>query len=123
MGAAIATGNAAVMVPSMAQALVATDFYQVLDTSDLPGGVVNIVTGDKGRSASNSPSTMPSMPSGTSANARRRRRQSKRPPPATSSRPGPRRSPATGATRQYRGGREILQRATQVKNIWIPYGE
>ena len=48
MGAAIATGNAAVMVPSMAQALVATDFYQILDTSDLPGGVINIVTGDKG---------------------------------------------------------------------------
>ena len=47
MGAAIAAGNAVVMVPSMAQALIATDLYQVLDTSDVPGGVVNIVTGDK----------------------------------------------------------------------------
>jgi aldehyde dehydrogenase (NAD+) len=27
--------------------LSATDFYQVLETSDLPGGVVNIVTGDR----------------------------------------------------------------------------
>jgi len=27
--------------------LLATDFYQVLDTSDLPGGTVNIVTGEQ----------------------------------------------------------------------------
>ncbi|MFZ5922805.1 MAG: aldehyde dehydrogenase family protein [Chloroflexota bacterium] len=27
--------------------LSAADFYQVLDTSDVPGGVVNIVTGDR----------------------------------------------------------------------------
>jgi len=32
-------------VPSERHALIATDFYQVLETSDLPGGVVNIVTG------------------------------------------------------------------------------
>ena len=47
MGAAIAAGNTVVMLPSEAQALIATDLYQVLDTSDVPGGVVNIVTGDK----------------------------------------------------------------------------
>ncbi len=32
-------------VPSEAFPLAATDLYQVLDTSDVPGGVVNIVTG------------------------------------------------------------------------------
>jgi aldehyde dehydrogenase (NAD+) len=42
----IAMGNRVVIVPSWGAALVATDFYQVLDTSDVPGGVVNIVTGD-----------------------------------------------------------------------------
>ena len=42
---AIAMGNTCVVVPSQAYPLVATDFYQVLETSDLPGGVVNIVTG------------------------------------------------------------------------------
>ena len=36
---AIAAGNAVVMLPSEAQALIATDLYQVLDTSDVPGGV------------------------------------------------------------------------------------
>ena len=44
---AIAMGNTTVVVPSQSQPLLATDFYQVLDTSDVPGGVVNIVTGDK----------------------------------------------------------------------------
>ncbi len=42
---AIAMGNRVVVVPSQQYALLATDFYQVLDTSDLPGGTVNIVTG------------------------------------------------------------------------------
>jgi aldehyde dehydrogenase (NAD+) len=44
---AIAMGNRVVVVPSAHYALLATDFYQVLDTSDLPGGVVNIVTGNR----------------------------------------------------------------------------
>lgn len=42
---AIAMGNRVVVVPSQQYALLATDFYQVLDTSDVPGGVVNFVTG------------------------------------------------------------------------------
>ncbi len=42
---AISMGNRVVVVPSQRYALLATDFYQVLDTSDLPGGVINIVTG------------------------------------------------------------------------------
>ena len=42
---AIAMGNTVVAVPSTSAPLLATDFYQVLDTSDVPAGVVNIVTG------------------------------------------------------------------------------
>ena len=45
MGPAIAMGNRIVLVASEPHPLAATDFYQVLDTSDLPGGVVNILTG------------------------------------------------------------------------------
>jgi len=44
---AIAMGNRVVVVPSQHYALLATDLYQVFDTSDLPGGVVNIVTGPR----------------------------------------------------------------------------
>ena len=43
---AIARGNTVVCIPSQRFPLCATDLYQVLDTSDLPAGVVNIVTGD-----------------------------------------------------------------------------
>ncbi|SNR49422.1 aldehyde dehydrogenase family protein [Puniceibacterium sediminis] len=41
----IAMGNRAVLVASDAFPLIAADLYQVLDTSDVPGGVVNILTG------------------------------------------------------------------------------
>ena len=44
---AIAMGNRVIVVPSSRFPLAATDFYQVLDTSDVPGGIVNIVTGDR----------------------------------------------------------------------------
>ena len=44
---AIAMGNRVVAVPSPRQPLAATDLYQVFDTSDVPGGVVNIVTGER----------------------------------------------------------------------------
>jgi aldehyde dehydrogenase (NAD+) len=44
---AIARGNTTIIIPSEKYPLSATDFYQVLDTSDVPPGVVNIVTGDR----------------------------------------------------------------------------
>jgi aldehyde dehydrogenase (NAD+) len=47
MAPAIARGNTVVLIPSEKYPLGATDFYQVLDTSDVPAGVVNIVTGDR----------------------------------------------------------------------------
>ncbi|MBW8360783.1 MAG: aldehyde dehydrogenase family protein [Kaistella sp.] len=44
---AIATGNKVVVIPSEKHPFSATDFYQILETSDVPGGTVNIVTGPK----------------------------------------------------------------------------
>ncbi len=44
---AIAMGNRVVVVPSETAPFSATDFYQILETSDVPGGAVNIVTGPK----------------------------------------------------------------------------
>ncbi len=46
IGAAMAMGNRVTLVASEAYPLALTDFYQVLETSDVPGGVVNILTGD-----------------------------------------------------------------------------
>ncbi len=47
VAAAISRGNTVVCVPSPPYPLSATDLYQVFDTSDVPAGVVNIVTGDR----------------------------------------------------------------------------
>jgi aldehyde dehydrogenase (NAD+) len=41
----VAAGNAVVAVPSESYPLITGDLYQVFETSDLPGGVVNLVTG------------------------------------------------------------------------------
>ena len=38
-------GNTVIAVPSEAYPLITGDLYQVFDTSDLPGGAINIVTG------------------------------------------------------------------------------
>ena len=122
MGAAMATGNTVVMVPSESQALVATDLYQVLDTSDVPAGVVNIVTGDK-RTLALELAKHDAVDAvwyfGDLAGAGEIERASagnlKQCWTETVVRDWG--DPATS------GGREILSRATQVKNIWIPYGE
>ena len=41
----IALGNTVIAVPSETYPLIVGDLYQLFDTSDLPGGAVNIVTG------------------------------------------------------------------------------
>ena len=43
---ALAMGNPVVLVPSEPSPLSVTDLYQVIETSDVPSGVINIVTGD-----------------------------------------------------------------------------
>lgn len=47
LGAAVAMGNAVVMVPSEKYPLPALDFIQVLQASDFPGGLVSIIPGDR----------------------------------------------------------------------------
>ncbi|XP_008329004.2 aldehyde dehydrogenase family 16 member A1 [Cynoglossus semilaevis] len=47
LGAAVATGNAVVMVPSQMFPLAALAFVQVLQSSDLPAGLVNIISGKR----------------------------------------------------------------------------
>ena len=42
---ALAMGNQVVVIPSETAPFSATDFYQILDTSDVPAGAVNIITG------------------------------------------------------------------------------
>jgi len=44
---AITMGNNVIVVPSEKLPFSATDFYQILETSDVPGSTVNIITGEK----------------------------------------------------------------------------
>src|SRR5437667_1109543 len=47
VGPAVAVGNTVIAIPSEAHPLAATVLYTVLDASDVPAGVLNIVTGAK----------------------------------------------------------------------------
>jgi aldehyde dehydrogenase (NAD+) len=119
----IAMGNRCVAVPSQVHPLAATDFYQVLDTSDMPGGGVNIVTGDRealARVLAEHDDVAALWYCGTQEGAAAVEKASAGNLKATwtfDQAATDWRVPAGGA------GREFLRRATQVKNIWVPYGE
>ncbi len=123
MAPAIALGNRVVLVPSEAHPLSATDFYQVLDTSDVPDGVVNIVTGSADELAR-------TLASHADVDALWRHDGSaqgcaevERLSAASLKRTwvGGARGRDWYSTAQS-GGRAVLAHASQVKNVWIPYG-
>ena len=120
---AIATGNTVVAVPSERRPLCATDFCQVLDTSDLPGGVVNVVTGEHAEltpvlAAHDDVAAIWYF--GADAGVEEVERLSTGNMKQTWTEAG---LPRRWRTREQGEGEEYLRRATQVKNIWIPYGE
>ncbi len=119
---AIGSGNAVVMIPSPVHPLSATDFYGVLDTSDLPAGVVNIVTGDTDALAKvlAEHDDVEAMWYFGSRDGVRMVEQA--------SASNMKRTWCSWHERDWPNGtqgegREFLRAATQVKNIWIPYGE
>jgi aldehyde dehydrogenase (NAD+) len=121
---AMALGNRVVMLPSERYPLAATDFYQVLDTSDVPGGVVNIVTGPR-------KSLVKTLAEHDNIDAiwcfAPEAEHSKQ-VEALSTGNLKRSWVNNGLKRdwhnpQHAEGREFLRQASQVKNIWVPYGE
>jgi len=119
----IAVGNTVIAVPSERYPLITSDLYQLFDTSDMPGGAVNIVTGY----VSQLLKTLAEHDDvdaiwcygdqATTASAK---------------------AMSTGNLKQVwtnegrvidwfnskvSEGRWFLEHATQVKNIWVPYGE
>ncbi len=120
---ALALGNRVVAVPSEAYPLAATDLYQVLDTSDLPGGALNIVTG----SADELAKTLAThgdidavwRHDGSAEGCAEVERLSAETLKRT--------WVGGGKGRDWydikqAGGRAVLGHASQVKNVWIPYG-
>jgi aldehyde dehydrogenase (NAD+) len=120
---AVAVGNTVVAIPSERYPLIAGDLYQVLETSDLPAGVINVVTGrsvelmkvlaehadvdaiwcfgDEDSSATVKASSIGNLKQVFTNEGR-----------------------AIDWFNVDQGeGRWFLQHAVQVKNIWVPYGE
>jgi aldehyde dehydrogenase (NAD+) len=120
---AIAMGNAAIAVPSERYPLSATDFYSVLETSDVPGGVVNILTGPReplAKILAEHDDVEAVWYFGSAEGARAVEEASAGNMKRTWCSYG---HPRDWLDAEQSEGREFLREATQVKNIWIPTGE
>ena len=124
MGSVFSTGNTNIIVPGQKTSLIATELYQVLDTSDVPGGYVNILTAKENElnktlsqheniegiwyfgadSAQRS-----EIVKNTTSNIKRYWC------------PEEKHLDWTNVSEEFLN--EFLYQSTQVKNIWIPYGE
>jgi aldehyde dehydrogenase (NAD+) len=121
MAPAIAMGNCCILAASQPFPLAATDFIQVLETSDVPPGVVNILTGDHTEIAAPLAGHMDvdsvwcfgaaplseTIEKAAASNLKRTWVNH-------------------GQSRDWSGpagqGRAFLDAATDVKTVWIPYG-
>ena len=115
---ALAMGNRVVMTASESFPLPALDFYQVLNTSDVPAGTVNIISGEQAELAKPLAGHMnvdaiwycgedsETVELASATNLKRSWSQTQ-----------PRDWMNDGQ------GAEFLRQASQVKNIWTPYGE
>ena len=122
VGPAVATGNTTIVIPSEPYPLAATDFYSVLETSDVPAGVINIVTGAKDTLAK----VLAEHDDVESVWYFGERDGVKMVELASAS--NMKRTWATWHDRDWFDisegeGHEVLRAATQVKNVWVPYGE
>jgi aldehyde dehydrogenase (NAD+) len=122
MAPALAMGNRVILSASEAYPLAATDFIQVLETSDVPAGVVNILTGPHTEVATHMAGHMDIdavwcfghgalsgiIEHASSSNLKRTWVNN-------------------GLARDWFGsegqGRDFLDAATEVKTVWVPYGE
>ncbi|SEM98331.1 aldehyde dehydrogenase (NAD+) [Loktanella fryxellensis] len=116
MAPAIAMGNRVVLAASQAFPLAATDLYQILDTSDLPGGVVNILTGDHADLAEpmarhmdidavwslGDPALTATVEKAAAGNLKR--------------------TWCGSLDWAQDNTKAVLAQATEVKNVWVPYG-
>jgi aldehyde dehydrogenase (NAD+) len=119
----LAVGNTVVAIPSETYPLIAGDLYQVFDTSDMPGGAVNIVTGRVSqllRTLAEHDDLDAIWCYGDEALAADAKAMST----------GNLKQVWTNEGRaidwfdvEQGEGRWFLEHATQVKNIWVPYGE
>ena len=124
MGSVFSTGNTNIIVPGQKTSLIATELYQVLGTSDVPGGYVNILTAKENELNKTlsqheniegiwyfgADSVQRSdIVKNTTSNIKRYWC------------PEEKHIDWTNTSEEFLN--EFLYQSTQVKNIWIPYGE
>jgi aldehyde dehydrogenase (NAD+) len=120
---AVAMGNAVVAVPSERWPLAATDLYQVFDTSDVPAGVINIVTGSRD-SLAGALASHDDVDSLWYFGSREGSAAVERASTGNLKRTWVDYGHARDWTHPEQGlGEEFLRQAIQVKNIWAPFGE
>jgi aldehyde dehydrogenase (NAD+) len=119
----VAMGNTVVAVPSEKYPLIASDLYQLFDTSDLPGGAVNIVTGYGSQ-------LLKTLAEHDDVDAIWCYGDDATVAAAKAMSIGNLKQVWTNEGRiidwfdaKQGEGRWFLEHATQVKNIWVPYGE
>lgn len=119
---AIAMGNKVVVIPSEKHPFSATDFYQILETSDVPGGTVNIVTGPKeelAKELAKHYNVDGIWYFGSKEGSREIEMLSTESMKRSWVNFGKYRNWLDVAQGE---GQEFLRHATEIKNIWIPYG-
>jgi aldehyde dehydrogenase (NAD+) len=119
----IAVGNTVIAVPSENYPLIAGDLYQLFDTSDLPGGAINIVTGHAAQ-------LLETLAEHDDVDAIWCYGDDATVAAAKAMSTGNLKQVWTNEGRvidwfnaKFAEGRWFLEHATQVKNIWVPYGE
>ncbi len=124
LGSNFAAGNASIIVPGQNTSLLATELYQLLETSDVPAGYINILTTKQNSLnkilsehenidgiwffSENNNERLKVIQSTTSNLKRTWCPQSKN---------------LDWSSKEEDFLEEFLYQSTQVKNIWIPYGE
>ena len=120
MAPAMAMGNRVVLAASEAYPLAATDFYQVLDTSDVPAGVVNILTGSHAELAAPMASHL-NLDAVWSFSSTDLSAEIEKASAGNLKRTWVNNATAMDWSKDQT--RRFLEAGTEVKNIWIPYGE
>ena len=120
---AICTGNTVIAIPSEKYPLIMGDLYQVFETSDLPGGVVNMVTGHTGE-------LLKTLAEHDDVDAVWSFTDEASAATAKALSIGNLKQVFTNEgravdwfEREQGEGRWFLDHAVQIKNIWVPYGE
>ena len=117
IAAGLSMGNRMIIVAPETAPLIATDLYQILDTSDVPAGVVNILTGDHADLAPTLASHMDIDAVWSLSNADISKTIE------AGSVSNLKRTWVNNGRISDVSPREFLRHATETKVVWIPYGE